>query len=41
MEIDKERVQCLTKYRTLGKELEKLGYPINLSNFYLDRLTKS
>lgn len=40
MEIDKERVQCLIKYRALGKELEKLGYSINLSNFYPDRLTK-
>lgn len=40
MEIDKERIQSLIKYRALGKELEKLGYPINLSNFYPDRLTK-
>jgi len=40
MEIDKERVQSLIKFRALGKELEKLGYPIILSNFYPDRLTK-
>lgn len=40
MEIDKERVQSLIKFRALGKELEKLGYPIILSNFYPDRFTK-
>ncbi len=41
IEIDKERVHKLIKFRVLAQELIDKGYSVNIKNFYPDRITKS